>query len=145
MVTSFVLRDMEDTKQLGRYLASLARPSVGILFYGDLGAGKTTLVRFIAEALGEKADNVSSPTFAIIHEYDTVPPMAHVDLYRLGKEVDVYELGLDEYVDRGFCLAVEWAEYMSKDEIFGHVIEVRLEFLDEHTRKAVIVIEDEEG
>jgi tRNA threonylcarbamoyladenosine biosynthesis protein TsaE len=101
----------EETQAVGRQLATLL-PSRGLaLLIGNLGAGKTTLTKGIAEGLGAaKADEVSSPTFTLIHEYGDPVQIYHVDLYRLETAEQVRRLGLDELLDRRALVLVEWGE-----------------------------------
>jgi tRNA threonylcarbamoyl adenosine modification protein YjeE len=99
------------TRQLARALAAALAPGDALILSGALGAGKTFLVRALARALGLDATvRVVSPTFTLIRELGTVPPLAHADLYRLGEGEDVGQLGLRELRDRGFVLIVEWGE-----------------------------------
>jgi tRNA threonylcarbamoyladenosine biosynthesis protein TsaE len=99
----------EETIALGRELArDLIRP-VTVLLIGDLGAGKTTLTKGIVEGLGAaREDEVSSPTFTLIHEYGS--DVYHIDLYRLEKESQVMTLGLEELLDRNSVVLIEWGE-----------------------------------
>ena len=96
-------------KQLGRYLK--AGDILGLI--GELGSGKTTLVKGIAQGLGVKdKEDVSSPSFVLIKEYLGRIPLFHLDLYRLDDIVDIERLGVEEYLfDEGVC-AIEWAEKM---------------------------------
>lgn len=101
----------EETRAIGRQLASELPKSGLLLLIGDLGAGKTTLTKGIAEGLGvASADDVSSPTFTLIHEYGDPPRIYHVDLYRLDTVEQVSGLGLDELFDRPALIIMEWAE-----------------------------------
>jgi len=97
-----------ETAALGRTLAPRLRRGDVVLLYGPLGAGKTAFARGVAEGLGCDAEDVSSPTFAIILEYRGKTPMQHVDLYRLSSE-EVDDLGLDELLDEA-VMAVEWPD-----------------------------------
>jgi len=82
-----------------------------VLLIGNLGAGKTTLAKGIVEGLGaERAENVSSPTFPLIHEYGDPVEVYHVDLYRLDTKAEVETLGLDEIFSRRAMVLLEWAE-----------------------------------
>ncbi len=99
-----------ETAAAGRALAEQLRPGDIILLRGDLGAGKTAFVRGLAEGLGIDTAKVSSPTFTLIQEYRGGRlTLYHVDLYRLSpREVD--DLGLDELVEEGGVVAVEWPD-----------------------------------
>ena len=99
----------EETIAFGRELAKqLPFPSV-VLLIGNLGAGKTTLTKGIVEGLGAApADEVSSPTFPLIHEYS--PTVFHIDLYRLDTAREVESLGLQELFDRDAVVLIEWGE-----------------------------------
>ena len=99
-----------DTARLGSLLAECLRPGDLVLLEGDLGAGKTTLARHIIHALGvPESEPVTSPTFALIHEFNGRVPVLHADLYRLSQDADLIELGLGEALERAVAL-VEWGE-----------------------------------
>ncbi|MDR1732173.1 MAG: tRNA (adenosine(37)-N6)-threonylcarbamoyltransferase complex ATPase subunit type 1 TsaE [Synergistaceae bacterium] len=98
----------EETFRLGGALARLLTPGDTVLLYGDLGAGKTVLVRGMGAALGAK--NVRSPSFTLVNEYRTERfDLVHADLYRLEPE-GAEELGLEDYLSEGRVLVVEWPE-----------------------------------
>ena len=99
----------EDTHELGRILGEHARPGDIFLLTGDLGAGKTTLTQGILWGMGSD-DYVRSPTFVLATQYDANVPLHHVDLYRIDGVDEMDELGLDELVDDGGVVVVEWAE-----------------------------------
>ena len=105
----------EETIAVGREIAhSLPRRCV-VLLIGNLGAGKTTLAKGIAEGLGAvSADEVSSPTFPLVHEYGESGRLYHIDLYRLDTPAEVSTLGLDEIFDRDAVVLVEWGERFSE-------------------------------
>jgi len=105
-----VLPDAAATARAGAALAELVRGGDAIALVGDLGAGKTTLVSGLAAALG--AGPASSPTFALVNEYPGGRLVVwHIDLYRIEREAELIELGLDDLVGdpRGVCL-IEWAD-----------------------------------
>jgi tRNA threonylcarbamoyladenosine biosynthesis protein TsaE len=106
----FVTRSEEETIELGRRIArDLPKPSV-VLLIGDLGAGKTTLAKGIVGGLGAAApEDVSSPTFTLIHEYGH-GRVYHIDLYRLEKPAELASLGLEEIFDRDAIVLIEWGE-----------------------------------
>ena len=107
-----ITRSEAETAAAARALApGLAAGSV-VLLVGDLGAGKTAFVRGLAEGLGIRGDEISSPTFTIMQEYRGGRlPLFHVDLYRLSDPREIDDLGLDEIAAAG-VLAVEWADRM---------------------------------
>jgi tRNA threonylcarbamoyladenosine biosynthesis protein TsaE len=103
-------RTAEDTVALGDALAPLLRVHDVLALSGDLGAGKTTLVRGIAHGLGAQ-EHVASPTFTLVREYVSGRiPVAHVDVYRLDRVQDVVDLALDELEDGRCVLIVEWGD-----------------------------------
>lgn len=106
---TLVTHSEEETAAAGERLAARVQPGDVVLLHGDLGAGKTAFVRGLARGLGTPPDDVSSPTFTIIQEYRGRLTLYHVDLYRL-QPLEVGELGLDEIIDSGGVVAIEWAE-----------------------------------
>jgi tRNA threonylcarbamoyl adenosine modification protein YjeE len=96
----------------GRAFALALPPGAVVALHGDLGAGKTTLVRVMCEALGVRdLSQVTSPTFAIVHEYESASGLVvHADLYRLRREHELDQLGWDELVSRAARVFVEWPE-----------------------------------
>ena len=100
-----------DTLALGKRLGALLPSGTFVALHGDLGAGKTVLVRGIASALGIR--EVTSPTFTIVQEYDTTPRMLHFDAYRLSDEDELYAIGFDDYLRQDAILIMEWAELVS--------------------------------
>ena len=118
----FQTRSDEETIDLGRRIARMLPRRAVVLLIGDLGAGKTTLAKGIISGLGAaQPDDVSSPTFTLIHEYGiheyasllgtTAPQLVyHIDLYRLDRASEVATLGLDELFDREAVVLIEWGE-----------------------------------
>jgi tRNA threonylcarbamoyladenosine biosynthesis protein TsaE len=113
-MSTYATSSEEETRQVAARLAGALEPGSVILLHGDLGAGKTAFVRGLAEGLGVPEDEVSSPTFTLVHEYRGGRlPLHHADLYRLPAGVALDELGLDEVAEEG-VLAVEWPERLSR-------------------------------
>jgi tRNA threonylcarbamoyladenosine biosynthesis protein TsaE len=104
------LASEEDTARLGRAIADLAEPGLVIGLIGPLGAGKTRLVRAIAESLAVDPGAISSPTFILIHEYQGRLPVYHFDAYRLNSPEAFEDLGVADYWIRGGVCLVEWAD-----------------------------------
>ena len=104
----FALPDLAATTRLGAAIAGGLKAGDAVALWGDLGAGKTTLARAILQALGV-TEAVPSPTFTLVQSYDTLPPVAHFDLYRLKSAREMVELGFEDALDNGAVL-VEWPE-----------------------------------
>jgi len=125
-----ITNNAEETRILGEKIASLLKSGDTVAFTGELGAGKTCLIKAICTGLGVK-ENVSSPTFTIIQEYKGILPVYHFDLYRL-KEHDLYDLGYWEYFEKdGICL-IEWADRAS-DLLPEKSIRINIEYIDDIT------------
>src|SRR5215468_64929 len=125
------------TAELGRRLAELLFPGAVVGLIGPLGAGKTHLVRAIAEGLGLRDGAVSSPTFVLIQEYQARLPIYHFDAYRLRSEGEFFDLGAHEYFDGdGVCL-IEWADRVPGCLPREHLT-IRLEITGETSRRATI-------
>lgn len=99
----------EETEAAGAALARELGPGTVVAMFGGLGMGKTAFVRGMAAGLGLQAE-VSSPTFALVHEYGGNPPLVHFDMYRVSGWDDLYSTGFFDYLDQGAILAVEWSE-----------------------------------
>ena len=133
---TFQTQTEEETIALGEKLAAELPSKAIVLLIGDLGAGKTTLAKGVAKGLGAaQPEEVTSPTFTLIHEYS--PRLYHIDLYRLDSADQVGTLGLDEIFDRNAVVLIEWGErfpaLMPNDRI-----EIRLETIDENKRRIAI-------
>lgn len=98
-----------ETSTAGCALAGKLKRGGCVALYGDLGAGKTSFVRGLAQGLGVKA-RVTSPTFTIVNEYPGDIPLFHFDLYRITSEDELFEIGWDDYLERGGIIAAEWSE-----------------------------------
>lgn len=108
------LPDADATTRLGAALAPLLRPGDAVLLYGALGMGKSTLARGLIRALTRPDEDVPSPTFTLVQFYESDPPVAHFDLYRLTRPEEAVEIGLDDALDRGAVL-IEWPERLGDD------------------------------
>jgi len=135
-VRVFRTESEEETIALGRRLAASLPPRCVLLLIGNLGAGKTTLAKGIVEGLGAAAaDEVSSPTFTLIHEYG--PRVFHVDLYRLETAEEAATLGLDELWDKEAITLIEWGERFP-ELMPAERVEIRLETDEEERRRIEI-------
>lgn len=153
MEKKFLTTSKEETMALGEKLAPLFEPGDVVLLEGDLGAGKTTLVKGVGEALGVKSE-IKSPTFNIMYEYfDGSLPLYHIDAYRL--EGQNTELGLDEAIEGDGVCFVEWPQFIEKllpDELLkislknvgGDEREITLESIGGHYDELLGKLEGEE-
>ena len=99
-----------ETEAVGAALARVLEPGAVIAYRGDLGAGKTAFTRGLARGLGVK-ESVTSPTYTIVNEYlSGSMPLFHFDMYRLGSEDELFDIGWEDYLERGGVCAVEWSE-----------------------------------
>lgn len=98
-----------ETEQLGEKLARQLKPGAVIAYYGDLGAGKTAFTRGLGRGLGI-VDRITSPTYNIVNEYPGDIPLFHFDMYRLQSSEDLFDIGWEDYLQRGGVIAVEWSE-----------------------------------
>jgi len=112
MTQEFTTHSEEETIALGRKLAASLSPPKLVLLVGDLGAGKTTLVKGIAEGMhAATAEDVTSPTFTLVHEYRGPSAVIyHIDLYRVDSQRELETLGLDDLMVESSILLVEWGE-----------------------------------
>ncbi len=105
----FVSRSTAETESFAASLADSLRAGDVIALYGGLGAGKTAFVRGLAHGLGSTSE-VSSPTFALVHEYEGRLPIAHFDMYRIHTLDDLYSTGFFDFLDAGYVTVIEWSE-----------------------------------
>ena len=126
----------EETELVGQTLAKTLAPGSVVALYGDLGAGKTALVRGMARGLGSK-DRVTSPTFTIVNEYGGNLELFHFDMYRLKSSDELFDIGWEDYLARGAVCAVEWSENV-EDAFFGDEIRVDIRKLSDNGREITI-------
>lgn len=133
----------EETTAVGAQIAAhLTAPAV-VMLIGDLGAGKTTMAKGIVAALGAApAEDVLSPTFSLVHEYDGDPKVYHLDLYRLDTVPELETLGLEDIWDERVVVIVEWGEKFD-GEFPGRRIEVRISYDGDDAR--IIRVESPPG
>ena len=98
-----------ETEKTGEALAARLQAGDVVAYLGDLGAGKTAFTRGLARGLGYQG-RVTSPTFTIVNEYEGKIPLFHFDMYRLGDEEELFDIGWEDYLNRGGVCAVEWSE-----------------------------------
>ena len=135
-----VTRSEEETRSVAADLARTLGPGAILLLSGDLGVGKTAFVRGVAQGLGADPNDVSSPTFTIVHEYrGGLLPLIHVDLYRL-ESADLDEIGMDGDVAVRGVVAVEWPERLTR--VIPQAVTIRMEDLGGDRRAIEVVGND---
>lgn len=133
----------EETVRAGAELAAALRPPVLVLLSGELGAGKTTLTKGIVRGLGAaREEEVTSPTFTLVHAFHNGCRVYHVDLYRIADVRDLESVGLEDVLAEPAVVVVEWGERMNLATDWP-VVRIRLERLEDEKRR--IAIEDAAG
>jgi tRNA threonylcarbamoyladenosine biosynthesis protein TsaE len=133
----YISKGPDETRDIGFNLGKLLRPGDVVGLYGELGAGKTIMVKGIASALGIDEKEIVSASFTIIAEYDTIPPFSHIDLYRLEKDAEIFELGLWDQIGGDSISVIEWAEKAER-VLPEDMIKVRLKSVGENMREITI-------
>jgi len=132
----FKTQNTEETIDLGKRIGSVLTKGTVIGFFGDLGSGKTTMIKGFAQGLGVK-ELVKSPSFVVVTEYQGRFPVYHIDLYRISKPSELLEIGFEQYLyGDGVCL-IEWAERAGK-LLPENGVKVQIEIIDKDQRKITI-------
>ena len=135
-MAEFFSSSERETEALGARLAAVLPGGSVVAMYGDLGAGKTAFVRGMARGMGLDC-RVSSPTFTIVNEYLGKRELIHFDMYRIGGADELFDIGWEDYLNRGAVCAVEWSENV-EDAFFGDEVRVTIEKLSDSDRKITI-------
>ena len=129
---------LEETEKIGKSLASKLTVGSVVCFFGDLGSGKTTLIKALTEKLnGTHPNEVNSPTFTYLNIYDGTIPVYHFDLYRLKDHKDFFNKGFDEYFDADGIRLIEWSERI-RAAVPEKALCVYMKHLGENTREITI-------
>ncbi|MBR2937383.1 MAG: tRNA (adenosine(37)-N6)-threonylcarbamoyltransferase complex ATPase subunit type 1 TsaE [Oscillospiraceae bacterium] len=132
----FLTNSPEETEAVGEKLAHQLTPGTVIAYRGDLGAGKTAFTRGLARGLG-CTEQVTSPTYTIVNEYVSGRmPLFHFDMYRLHSADDLFDIGWEDYLERGGVCAVEWSENV--EDALENPITVTVEKLGEDARRITL-------
>ena len=125
-----------ETEDAGAAFAAGIPDGTVVAMYGELGAGKTAFVRGMARGMGLDC-RVNSPTFTIVNEYLGERTLLHFDMYRLGGADELWDIGWDDYLERGAACAVEWSENVA-GAFTGDELTVRIEKLSDTDRRITI-------
>jgi tRNA threonylcarbamoyladenosine biosynthesis protein TsaE len=132
----FTTNSPTQTEEIGAALGKIIEPGTVIAYRGDLGAGKTAFTRGLAKGLG-CTEIVTSPTYTIVNEYlGGRIPLFHFDMYRLRSSDDLFDIGWEDYLDRGGVCAVEWSENV--DDAMEDALYITIEKLGEDARQITI-------
>ena len=132
----FITNSPAETERIGAALGAILPPGTILAYRGDLGAGKTAFTRGLATGLG-CTDTVTSPTYTIVNEYLSGRlPLFHFDMYRLHSAEDLWDIGWEDYLDRGGICAVEWSENVA-EALEGATI-ITIEKLGDESRRITI-------
>ncbi|MBQ8880591.1 MAG: tRNA (adenosine(37)-N6)-threonylcarbamoyltransferase complex ATPase subunit type 1 TsaE [Oscillospiraceae bacterium] len=136
MKQTFLTNSPAQTEAVGQALAKALTPGAVIAYRGDLGAGKTAFTRGLARGLGAD-EPVTSPTYTIVNEYlSGRMPLFHFDMYRLRSSDELFDIGWDDYLDRGGVCAVEWSENV--EDALENAITVAIEKLGGDSRRITV-------
>ncbi len=132
----YITNTPEETEAVGAALGAVLTPGTVLAYRGDLGAGKTAFTRGLARGLG-CGETVTSPTYTIVNEYLSGRiPLFHFDMYRLASAEDLWDIGWEDYLERGGICAVEWSENV--EEALDGALSVTIEKLGPETRRITI-------
>ncbi|MEG1510155.1 MAG: tRNA (adenosine(37)-N6)-threonylcarbamoyltransferase complex ATPase subunit type 1 TsaE [Clostridia bacterium] len=129
-----IVNNLKETKLLAQKVAKILTGNEIILLNGNLGAGKTTFTKFLAQAIGIK-EPITSPTFTFMKEYHGKFALYHFDLYRVSEEEEVFELGLNSYLEEGICV-IEWNKF---EDLPKKPLIINIEYLEDNKRKFNLV------
>jgi tRNA threonylcarbamoyladenosine biosynthesis protein TsaE len=128
----------EETTQIGYSLGQQLCTNSIVVLYGDLGAGKTTFIKGLANSLSScKENEISSPTFTYLNIYEGARVLYHFDLYRLKQTNDFFALGFDEYFSCGGICCIEWPELI-ENHLPAGTIKVEIQYLEQNQREIII-------
>ncbi len=132
----YITNSPAETEAVGAALGQRLQPGTVLAYRGDLGAGKTAFTRGLAKGLG-CGEIVTSPTYTIVNEYLSGRlPLFHFDMYRLHSSDDLWDIGWEDYLERGGICAVEWSENV--DDALEDAVYVTIEKLGEEARRITI-------
>lgn len=142
-MTTWTSKSPEETEQIAQTFAQTLKPGSVVALYGGLGRGKTAFVRGLAKGL-HSSDAVSSPTFALVHEYDGDLPVFHFDMYRIQTLDDLYSTGFFDYLEMNGVVVIEWSENI-KDYLPYDVIEIHIDLTENDNERRFTIYDENTG
>lgn len=136
-ILQVVSHSEEETIALAEKIISFLKPGDLIILTGELGAGKTAFVKGLAKGLGHNSDDVNSPSYTIVNEYQGERPLYHFDLYRIGDSSELVEIGWDEYLSRDALVVVEWGE-RAEDYLPKNYYRISFDIVSDREREIII-------
>jgi tRNA threonylcarbamoyladenosine biosynthesis protein TsaE len=127
----------QETERIGELVGSMLTRGDIIALAGELGAGKTTLVRGMAQGMGIEGSEVASPSFTLVNEYEGPLPLYHIDLYRLDDEEDLLGIDYEEYIRGDGAVVIEWADRIPR-AVPAESLWIRLRYLDDERREITL-------
>ncbi len=138
MKIEIITNSVNETESAGSAIAKTLSPGSVVTMFGEMGAGKTAFARGLAAGLGFSG-RVTSPTFTIVNEYEACLPIFHFDMYRLSSASELFDIGWEDYLQRGGVCLVEWSENVA-DAFNGTETIVTIEKLSENGRKITVEV-----
>lgn len=142
-MNTWISKSPEETERFAQSFAQTLKPGSVIALYGGLGRGKTAFVRGLAKGL-RSSDAVSSPTFALVHEYDGDLPIFHFDMYRIQTLDDLYSTGFFDYLEMNGVVIIEWSENIS-DYLPSDVIEIHIDLTENENERRLTIYDESIG
>lgn len=132
-----ISKNEKETITIGYKLGKLLKEGDIVCFFGDLGSGKTTMIKGIGKALGIDEKDIISASFTIVTEYHSTPPLIHIDLYRIEKEEEIDNIGLWEFLENKNITVIEWADKIKK-YLPDNSIKLYIKHINENLREILV-------
>ena len=138
MIKKFIVKNINDLDEVSSKILKFNNQYKKFAFFGDMGVGKTTLIKFLLKKLGVN-DNVTSPTFSIVNEYlsEKLGSIFHFDFYRIKNEKEAYDIGIDEYLSSDNYCFIEWPNKINSF-IDDNFVNVYIDIVDDNKRNIMI-------
>ena len=138
MTKKFIVKNINDLEELSSEILKFNNQYKKFAFFGDMGVGKTTLIKFLLKKLGVN-DNVTSPTFSIVNEYlsEKLGSIFHFDFYRIKNEKEAYDIGIDEYLSSDNYCFIEWPNKINSF-IDDNFVNIYIDIVDDNKRNIMI-------